>query len=179
MALTVINCFGGPGTGKSTTAAGLFFLLKVGYHESELALEYAKYLVWSKRVGVFDEQNYIFAKQTHRLHILKDQVDYAVTDCPLLLASVYGSHLSQSFQDYVAETFNSYENVNIYLNRVKDFRPKGRFQDEAGADEISVKVKKLMIDLKIPFTEIDATPKAPWEIYKMVIGKEAELKYHG
>lgn len=177
--MKVINLFGGPGTGKSTTAAGLFYLLKINSHESELALEYAKYLVWSKRVNMLDDQNYVFAKQTHRLGILKDQVDYAVTDCPLLLSCIYGSDLSTAFQDYVLETFDSYENINIYLNRVKMFNPNGRMQGTIEeADEIAVQVKELLLDLEIPFTEVNATHNAPGEIYKMVIGKDPRIGYY-
>jgi nicotinamide riboside kinase len=178
--MKVINLFGGPGTGKSTTAAGLFYLLKINSHESELALEYAKYLVWSKRINMLEDQNYVFAKQTHRLAILKDQVEYAVTDCPLLLASIYGSHLSPAFQSYVLETFETYDNINIYMNRVKEFKPNGRTQNTAEeADEISVQVKELLQDLEIPFVEIDANHNAPWKIYEAVIGKEARIGYNG
>lgn len=178
--MKVINLFGGPGTGKSTTAAGLFYLLKINSHESELALEYAKYLVWSKRINMLDDQNYVFAKQTHRLDILQGQVDYAVTDCPLLLASIYGSHLSTAFQDYVLETFDSYDNENIFLNRVKEFKPNGRTQGTAAeADEISTRVKELLLDLEIPFTEINATHRAPWEIYRTVMGKDVRIGYNG
>jgi hypothetical protein len=176
----VINLFGGPGTGKSTTAAGLFYLLKINSHESELALEYAKYLVWSKRINMLDDQNYVFAKQTHRLEILKGQVDYAVTDCPLLLASVYGSELSTAFQDYVLETFDSYDNINIYLNRVKQFNPNGRMQGTVEeADDISTRVKELLLDLEVPFTEVNATHRAPWEIYKLIMDKDPRIGYNG
>ncbi len=38
--------FGGPGTGKSTSAAGLFFKMKLAQMEVELVTEYAKDLVW-------------------------------------------------------------------------------------------------------------------------------------
>ena len=38
----VVNLIGGPGSGKSTTAAGLFYNLKKLGINCEMALEYAK-----------------------------------------------------------------------------------------------------------------------------------------
>lgn len=42
---SVINLIGGPGSGKSTTAAGLFFRMKSMGVRCELVTEYAKELV--------------------------------------------------------------------------------------------------------------------------------------
>ena len=44
-----VNLFGGPGIGKSTTAAGVFNLLKLHGIETELITEFAKDLVWEER----------------------------------------------------------------------------------------------------------------------------------
>jgi hypothetical protein len=38
----VVNLFGGPGTGKSTTASGVFYHLKRDNRNVELVQEYAK-----------------------------------------------------------------------------------------------------------------------------------------
>ena len=38
----IINLIGGPGSGKSTTAAGLFYKLKQMGIDCEMALEFAK-----------------------------------------------------------------------------------------------------------------------------------------
>lgn len=43
-----INLFAGPGTGKSTTAAGVFFEMKRSGMSVEYVTEYAKSLVFSK-----------------------------------------------------------------------------------------------------------------------------------
>ena len=58
----VVNLFGGPGSGKSTFMANLFYHLKCRGVEVEMAPEFAKDLVWEERVQYFDEQIYIFAK---------------------------------------------------------------------------------------------------------------------
>ena len=67
----VINLYGGPGTGKSTTAAHVFALLKQRDVNAELVREYAKDIVWEGRThllsGVFPYQLVIFSKQNKRI----------------------------------------------------------------------------------------------------------------
>jgi len=79
--MKVINLFGGPGSGKSTTAAGLFQKMKLKHMSVELISEYAKKLVYSNRLeNMLDQQEYIFAKQNNMLHMLRDKVDFVITD---------------------------------------------------------------------------------------------------
>ena len=88
--LNVINLFGGPGCGKSTTAAGLFHLMKLNEMNVELVTEYAKDLTWEERFGTLaNDQLYVFAKQQKRLQVLKNKVRYVVTDSPLILGLSY------------------------------------------------------------------------------------------
>ena len=56
----VVNLFGGPGAGKSTLMAYLFYKLKILGVEVEMSPEFAKDLVWEERFNYFDEQIYIF-----------------------------------------------------------------------------------------------------------------------
>ena len=65
--MKVINLFGGPGVGKSTTASGLFYEMKKARLEVELVTEYAKDAVWEGRTSLLDDQIYIFAKQQRRI----------------------------------------------------------------------------------------------------------------
>jgi ABC-type multidrug transport system ATPase subunit len=63
---TIINLFGGPGSGKSTTAAYLYAGLKNQGVNAELIREYVKDWAYESRtVGVFD-QLYFFGKQVRR-----------------------------------------------------------------------------------------------------------------
>ncbi len=55
----VVNLFGGPSAGKSTTAAGVFALLKLHDLRSELVTEFAKDLTWEKREKTLNNQYYI------------------------------------------------------------------------------------------------------------------------
>lgn len=139
--MIVINLFGGPGTGKSTTAAGLFCLMKNAGIKVELVTEYAKDIVWAARHKELDDQLYILAKQHHRLHILKNQVDYAITDSPILLSSVYGSFMPQSFHDLIKDLYLYYDNRHIILNRVKPYAKFGRNQTEQEARDLDEAIK--------------------------------------
>ena len=49
----IINLYGGPGVGKSTTAAGLFYKMKIAGYSCELAYEWIKLKVYeNKRFGI-------------------------------------------------------------------------------------------------------------------------------
>jgi len=55
-----INIFGGPGAGKSTTAALLFAEMKSGGFKVELVTEVAKDFVWEDRSTTLSIQPYIY-----------------------------------------------------------------------------------------------------------------------
>lgn len=165
--MKVINLYGGPGTGKSTTAAGLFQLMKLESLEAELVTEYAKDLVWSERHTMFSEQDYIFAKQNHRLRRLRNKVDWVVTDCPLLLGFMYMNEEMpgrKHFENFMRDMFNSYNNINIFLQRTKEYNPNGRNQTEKEAIAIDLAIMAFLIKEKLPFITIPADKYAPQNI---------------
>jgi tRNA uridine 5-carbamoylmethylation protein Kti12 len=167
--MKVINLFGSPGTGKSTTAAGLFYLMKCQGMSVELVTEYAKDLVWQERKRTFRDQLYITAKQNHRLEVLKGKVDYAITDSPLLLGVFYTpDDYYKNWKSLVMEVFNSYDNVNIFLNRVKPYNPVGRNQTQEESDAIAARIKQFLINEKINFMEFNADADAPRNILSQI-----------
>ena len=85
----VINLFGAPGAGKSTTAAFLFGELKSMGLDVELVTEYVKDLVWDKRYKELSNQIICFGQQMRRIERLIGQVDIIITDSPLLLNAYY------------------------------------------------------------------------------------------
>ena len=157
--MKVINLFGPPGSGKSTTAAGVFHKLKCEGRAVELVTEYAKDMVWENRANILDDQLYIFAKQRRRLERLRGKVDYVVTDSPLLLSAVYGKlytpdALPEEFYQLVDRSFRSYDNLNLYLNRVKPYSKIGRLQDEKEADDVASAIFRYLMD-RDEFTVLD------------------------
>lgn len=144
--MIVVNFYGGPGSGKSTMAARVFAELKELKYNAELVTEVAKDLTWEKSFNVLDNQLYVFAKQYHRLWRLKNNVDIIVTDSPLVFSLVYGN-TSEIFKQLVKEEFNKFNNINIFLQRTKEYQPKGRSQTEEEAKLIDGIIKFKMREL--------------------------------
>lgn len=169
--MIIINFFGGPSSGKSTVAAGLFYLMKINGYSVELVGEVAKDLVHEKRFDIFGEQNYLFSEQRRRQERLKDVYDFAITDSPTLLASFYniydGGKENQFFDKMVMEDFKKEKAFNIFLNRGDFFEVKGRRHSEEESSKISINLKNFLNDNQIKFIEINSNPKAHEEIFEV------------
>lgn len=158
----VINFFGGPGAGKSTAAAGLFYELKKRWFKAELVTEYAKELVWSGSAHMLSHQNLIFATQEHRLARLSGQVDVAVSDSPLLLSAYYApDNYEISFKRSVFSFFDAYQNINIFVRRSHEYSAAGRLQNQDEADAISQSMEDFLQDNGIPYYAITASDASP------------------
>lgn len=168
--MIVINLWGAPGSGKSTTAAGLFFLMKINKYKVELVTEYAKDLVWERHDTMFENQLSIFSEQNRRLHRLVDHgVDFAITDSPLLLPSFYKPHgYYRAFDSLVAETFHGYNNLNYFLERVESFEKIGRRHNEEESLAIAVKLQKFMADYGVEFQRMEANPLTPQKLFDSI-----------
>lgn len=140
----VVNLFGGPGQGKSTLAAGIFYELKQQGVNCELVTEFAKDMVWEESFKVLENQLYVFAQQSHRLFRLKDKVDVIIVDSPLLLNLYYGRNFSDTFKTLIKEVFYEYDNL-CYLVEKEDrpYNEVGRMQTE----EEAALVHKEVIDI--------------------------------
>ena len=153
----VVNLLGAPGAGKSTGSALVFADLKKSGVNAELVSEFAKDKTWEHNSKALSVQEYVFGKQSYRLARCRDDVDVIVTDSPLPLGIIYNNNpaLDDNFERTVINVFNTYENMNYYINRVKPYNPKGRNQTEAESDALVSKIKNLLNKYDIPFTEID------------------------
>lgn len=151
----VINLFAAPGSGKSTTASGIFYNLKNIGINAELTGEYAKDLTWSKRQHTLADQIYVFGKQHHRVHRLKDDCDVIISDSPILLGLAYAQEYPQCFKDTVYWAFNQYNNINFFINRVKPYNPKGRNQTEEESLSKSLEIKDLLHTWEVPYIEVN------------------------
>jgi nicotinamide riboside kinase len=151
----IVNLFGGPSTGKSTVAAGLFCLLKMHELECELVTEFAKDLIWEERSKTLENQQYIFGKQYHKIWRLLDKVEVIITDSPLMLSVVYASNKCvKSFVKNVVGTTNTLDNLNIILYRKDKYNSNGRYQTEQEAKIIDNKIKQNLILYDMRFKEM-------------------------
>ena len=138
----IVNIYGGPGAGKSTTALQLVAeLKKLGYH-ADYVSEVAKELVYAKDFehldGTLKNQSKILSEQKRRLDIMLDNVDVVVTDSPLLLNTVY---LKENAPEYIESVFSQYENYNNY-NVVVERDLSVKFEQEGRIHNLEESIKK-------------------------------------
>jgi len=140
---SVINLYSGPGSGKSTIAAGAFSLLKLHGINCEYITEYAKDLAWEDTLTIKNDPFYISTKQYYKQQRLLNKVDYVITDSPLLLGKAYSK--DKSHHDYVEMLSKRFDNVNYFVKRIKPYIPKGRIQTEEEAKEKDVMIEDMLI----------------------------------
>lgn len=171
--MLVVNFFAGPGCGKSSLAAYVFSKLKAADVNAELVTEFAKDATWEHRTKALANQAYVFGNQWFRMTRCQDLVDAIITDSPLPLAAFYSRSdlLGAEFEAVIHRVFNSYENVNFFLHRVKKYNPVGRNQTEAESDQISKDIHKLLTEWQIPFEEVDGNIAGGDRVVQLVLEK--------
>lgn len=150
----VINLFAGPGTGKSTTAAGLFYEMKLVGFDVELVREYAKTFAYG---GSLPEQAYLYAKQAKAENQLYGKVEWIVTDSPLYLSAIYGDPVKM--MPLILENVQKRREYNFLLKRHKPYHQNGRFQTENEAKLIDSSTKLFLTQNSIPYVEILANDR--------------------
>lgn len=156
--LTVINLFAGPGAGKSVTRAGSFVKLKLRGENVEEVTEYAKDLVWEQRYNLFTEQDFIFAEQHRRQRrLVAHGVKYTITDSPILLSLLYRpSDYYEAFEAFVLQVFNSFTNINIFIDRPEKYEQQGRNESPEQAKDKDFQMMELLWTRNIPFYVVKA-----------------------
>ena len=169
--LKVINLYGGPGTGKSTTAAALFAIMKRNGINVELVTEFAKDLVWTERNKELGDQIYIFGKMYHKLWRLRDKVDYVIIDSPLPLCAYYDREGLPGFKELVLNMYNTFTNYNFRLKRHFKYQEEGRYQTEHEADNVDAEIIDLIKNNGIELMDINNPNTQPeYEILEHVLG---------
>jgi hypothetical protein len=180
----VVNLFGGPGSGKSSAAAGVFAALKTNGVSCELVQEYAKDKVWEGSLNILEHQNYVFAQQLHRQWRLMNKVKYIITDSPILLSCVYFEHwfnkhpglYSERYKDaclnYFTETFFQFDNENWYITRNKPYVMEGRLQTEEEAWKLDDRIYHLVANQALNMTD---SLYATHDISQSILVKEGVL----
>lgn len=176
--MKVINLYGGPGSGKSTTAAGLFYKMKRQHYSIELVTEFAKDMVYDGQGHILRSgrhQGYIFARQHYRLQRLIEHVEWAVTDCPVLMGLAY-IPIEDMERDAIIQmasvAHSLYDSYNFFLNRPKDYQGYGRVHSLEESIELDDKIKHVLNERDVPFWIVDTSETVVDEIVETVINME-------
>lgn len=172
--MIVVNLFGGPGCGKSTTATGLFSLMKLRGHKVELVTEYAKELTYEEDWATLHRQDLILPEQFKRQHRLLGKVDYIITDSPIPLNIIYANadlKKDVSFNDKVLQHFSQFNNFNILLKRVKPYSHYGRKETSEKAIDIDNEIKTFLTSINSSFHVVRGDEDGAVMIYNMLFNK--------
>ena len=146
-------------------------------YKVELVTEFAKDLVYQESFFRLKDQLMILARQNHKLWVLKDKVDYAIVDSPLLLSQHYfqdnGDYSEKLFKDVVLDTYNRYDNLNVFLKiKIKEhpYQQYGRSQTLEEAIEIDNSIKNILEEVKADYKSILVSKSTVKDIFKLIKG---------
>lgn len=184
-----VNLYGGPGTGKSTTASDLFAEFKRKCVDGavdvqfELIQEFVKEWAWEKRSPEGFDQVFIFANQQRKEEIpLRGGVHHVFTDSPLFLGAAYA-------RKYHSKTFNAlislaelheekYPGLHIFLDRGdRPYVGKGRYEDAEKARKMDAYIRSLL-DLYVGSENYITLPYNDWDGIVKTVAERLELSEH-
>lgn len=165
----IVCLYGGPGSGKSTVAAGLYASLKLKGVNCELNREYVKGWAWEGRDVLDGDQTYFFAKQSRNERLLvRAGVSAVICDSPLLLCHFYGLKycwLERSYNTSLAllqhhHAFcraNGYTVEHFFVKRAEDklYNEEGRFQTKEEALAFDKEIQTMLDDLGVRYTKVN------------------------
>lgn len=166
----LINIYGGPGAGKSTTAAGVFYELKrIGY-DCGLVTEMATELVYDEAFNIMNDQIYLFGEQWHRTFRMLGKVDFIVTDSPLLMNIVYNAFKDEEFDKFIYSRIHKLKSLDFFINRSDAFSKVGRIHNLEQSKEVDKTIKELAKNNGIKLIELEQENSIT-EIVKIVLSK--------
>ena len=178
--MKVINFFGSPGVGKTRSTMLLTSFLKESQTDAEASLEFVKEYIHSNTEHLLSYQNYIFAQQERQLRILLNskEVEFALTDAPLLHSAFYAPEdYPVFFKELVFEIYNSYDNINFFINRNHPYSHQGRVHNEVDSDLITRRLKSFLINHNVAFTEIKSTDDLKETVLQEILNNHRDENY--
>lgn len=174
----LINLFGGPGIGKSSIAAGIFYKLKKKHVSCNNPYEFPKTLAWDNNIPAIKDQLYVFANQHRGIAQSYGKVDYIIIDSPILFSKIYHSYYTNgypaefygdSFHKMILELHNKYDNINILLERANGVHnDEERFQNYEESLMIDKLCKKILEENNLPYHTVKVGKNTVKEILKLL-----------
>jgi hypothetical protein len=175
--MKVVNLFAAPGTGKSTTGQILAGLLSIAQYRVEFVPEFAKFATFANNQAALGDPTYMMAKQSNRLHVLRNQpLDFVVMDGPLPTVLLYTPEdYYRHHEPLVMEIFNSYENANFLLESNPDipYQTHGRLQNKQESAALARKLDKLIERHAVPVQRELVKPQLAMTLFTALTGHKA------
>lgn len=157
----VVNIYGGPGIGKSTSALQIVAELKKMGYSAEYVSEVAKEYVYAKNYEILDgkleNQKKLMREQQSRLDLLIGNVDIVITDSPLLLNGVYlneEAEITDKHLDDIFSVYSEYSNYDIVLERdlSSEFETEGRIHTLEQSIQKDAEITSLLDECDIKYS---------------------------
>lgn len=158
----VINMISGPGSGKSTIAAKLFWTMKEKGFNVEYLQEYAKWLVWKGKFDMLNNQHIVSYKYYNQIKAMNGKVDYIVLDSSLLNGLYYNRNNLDNLSNVdkterlILQYYEEFNNVNFVVHRSPDikYETAGRLETETQSKAIDLQLINMLTHFKIGFDDI-------------------------
>tara|TARA_B100000683_G_scaffold127101_1_gene124709 strand:- start:3469 stop:4002 length:534 start_codon:yes stop_codon:yes gene_type:complete len=174
----LVNLFGGPGIGKSSIAAGIFYKLKKKHISCNNPYEFPKILAWDKNIPAIKDQLYVCANQHRGIAQSYGKVDFIIIDSPILFSTIYHRYYTKgypaefygdSFHQMVIDLHRKYDNLNILLERAEgQHNEEERFQDMKQSLEIDALCKNVLEKINEPYHTIKVGKNTVKDILKLL-----------
>jgi hypothetical protein len=175
----LIDVYGGPSSGKSTTSLALTSLLKLyldQYSGSSMLAEYvseaAKDDVWESGALMLRNQARLFGEQYRRLHRLAGKVQIIVSDSPLWLCSHYGHpdlYPRDEWAGVIRAHYEDFTVLPILVKRVGRFETAGRVHDEAASTAAHTAIAAIARrEYNGSLIELDADVRTPFKVIELL-----------
>lgn len=151
-----INLVGGPGCGKTTTAAALFSELKKTPMKVEFLREPIQHHIYENNTLMMSNQIPLFGEDLLQIYSLDGKVDIVIRDTSLLNNIVYDREDNSLFHALVIQEYKKLRNIDFFINRGSiPFEEYGRIHNY----EESVALDQRIIDVyrfaNVPLIEVN------------------------
>lgn len=176
-----VNLFAGPGVGKSATAWGLSWALKMQGIHVEYVAEYPKLLQYRGTLNMTPQRD-IVGPQLDWMEELQGKVAVIVTDGPALQSLAYCTGETQrEIAELIEQRSGTWQNLNVLLHRDirGSYESKGRYQNEQQAVSFHTEHLAPFVRQNIPdVVEIQLDKGTEWmtQLTGLVKARLAELE---